>query len=177
MNAWFLFECIYDVCLNDFFFLWENVFMKFWTFSFWKCIYECMIFFLNACMSEWFYFILWENAFMKFWAFSFWKCIYECMIFFECIYSVCWMILFYFMRKCIYEILDFFFLKIPLWMDDFFWIYFCFLFICTHAYFFFENAYINGIFGNAYTMYEILEKCIGDFVNAYVDIHKLILFL
>jgi len=70
------------------------------------------------------------------------------------------------------------FLKIHLWMDDFFWIYFCFLFICMHAYiFFFENAYINGIFGNAYTMYEILEKCIRDFVNAYVDIHKLILFL
>jgi len=42
---------------------------------------------------------------------------------------------------------------------------------------FFENAYINVIFGNAYTMYEILEKCIRDFVNAYIDIHKLILFL
>jgi len=41
----------------------------------------------------------------------------------------------------------------------------------------FENACINEIFGNAYTMYEILEKCITDFVNAYIDIYKLILFL
>jgi len=82
MNAWFLFECIYDVCLNDFF-LWENAFMKFWTFSFWKCIYEFMIFF---------------NAYIVY----------------------VWMILFYFMRKCIYEILDFFFLIVHLWMDDFF---------------------------------------------------------
>jgi len=41
----------------------------------------------------------------------------------------------------------------------------------------FENVFINGIFGNTYMMYEILEKCITDFVNAYIDIHKLILLL
>jgi len=34
---------------------------------------------------------------------------------------------------------------------------------------FFENAYINGTFGNAYTMYEMLEKYIKYFVNAYID--------
>ena len=156
MNAWFLFECIYDVCLNDFFW-WENVFMKFWTFSFWKCIFECMIlfnayivhvwkifskkmllwmhdFFLNAYMMYvWMIFccekmhllnlglFLFENTFMNAW------------FFFNAYIVYVWMILFYFMRKWIYEILDFFFLKIHLWMDDFFWIYFCFLFICMHA--------------------------------------------
>jgi len=41
----------------------------------------------------------------------------------------------------------------------------------------FENSYINGIFRNAYTMYEILENCVTDFSNTYIDIHKLILFL
>jgi len=143
MNAWFLFECIYDVCLNNFF-LWENEFMKSWTFSFWKWIYECMIFF---------------NAYIMY----------------------VWMILFYFMRRCIYEILDFFFLKMHLWMHGFFgFIFVFFSYVCMHN--FFENTYINEIFGNAYTMYEILEKCIryfvnAYFVNAYVDIHKLILFL
>jgi len=42
---------------------------------------------------------------------------------------------------------------------------------------FIENAYMYGIFRNAYTMYEILEKCIRDFVNEYIDVHNLILFL
>jgi len=28
---------------------------------------------------------------------------------------------------------------------------------------------MNEIFENAYTMYEILEKCIRDFVTAYID--------
>jgi len=41
----------------------------------------------------------------------------------------------------------------------------------------FENAYMNEIFGNAYTMYGILENCVTDFANTYIDIHKLILFL
>jgi len=89
------------------FFLWENAFMKSWTFSFWKCIYECMIFFNayivhvwkifsknNAFMNAWFLFeyiydvclndfFLWENAFMKSWTFCFWKYIYEWMIFLD----------------------------------------------------------------------------------------------
>ena len=42
---------------------------------------------------------------------------------------------------------------------------------------FFENAYMNEIFRNAYTMYKILEKCIRDFVNEYIDVYNLILFL
>ena len=46
-----------------------------------------------------------------------------------------------------------------------------------HKFFFFENAYINEIFENAYIMYKIPEKCIRDFVNAYIDIYKPILFL
>jgi len=36
---------------------------------------------------------------------------------------------------------------------------------------------MNGIFGNAYTIDKIIEKCIRDFVNAHIDVHKLILFL
>jgi len=30
---------------------------------------------------------------------------------------------------------------------------------------------MNEIFENAYMMYKILEKCIRDFVNAYIDVH------
>ena len=91
-------------------------------------------FFLNAYMMYvWMIFFLWENAFMKSWTFSFWKCIYECMIFFNAyIVHVC-KILFYFMRRCIYEILDFFFLKIHLWMDGFFgFIFVFFSYVCMH---------------------------------------------
>jgi len=44
-------------------------------------------------------------------------------------------------------------------------------------FFFFLNAYMNGIFENTYMIYEILEKFIRDYVNADIDVHKLNLFL
>jgi len=119
MNAWIFFkrctygymiffECIYSACLKDFF--WKR-----------KYFYECMIFLIyiyDVCLNE---FFLWENAFMKFSNYSFWKYIYECRIFVWNTYIMyVWMILFYFMRKYIDEILDFFFSKMHLWMYDFF---------------------------------------------------------
>jgi len=67
-----------------FFFLWENAFMKFWTFSFWKCIYECMIFFNAYIVHVWKIFSK-KNAFMNAW-FLF-ECIYK-WNFWECIYDV-----------------------------------------------------------------------------------------
>jgi len=69
------FDCIYDVCLNEFF-LCEK--MHLWNFGI-------------------FYF---ENAFIMH------------DFFLECIYNVCMND--FFMRKYIYEILDFFFLKMHL---------------------------------------------------------------
>jgi len=192
MNVWFFLECIYNVCVNDFI-----LFMR-------KCIYEILDF-LFLTMHLWMYdffwnayimyvymilFYLWENTIMKFWTFCFWKCNYEILdflflkmhlwmydFFLECIYNVCLNDFILFYEKMHLWNFGFFLFENTFMNGWFFWIYFCFLFICMHAYFFFENAYINGIFGNAYTMYEILEKCIRDFVNAYVDIHKLILFL
>jgi len=87
MHLW-----MYDFFLNAYImYVWMIFFMKFWTFSFWKCIYECMIFFNAYIMYVWMIF-LWENAFMKFWTFSFSKCIYECMIFFNAYIMYVWMI-------------------------------------------------------------------------------------
>jgi len=34
---------------------------------------------------------------------------------------------------------------------------------------FFESVYINGTFGNACTIYKMLEKYIKYVVNAYID--------
>jgi len=72
----------------------------------------------------------------------------------------------FFMRKYIYEFMIFlrFIFVFLIWMH-------------AKKKLLFENVFINGIFGNTYMMYEILEKCITDFVNAYIDIHKLILLL
>jgi len=109
-----------------YFILWENALMKFWTFSFWKCIYKCMIFFWNAYIIYVWMIFLWENAFMKFWIFSFRKCIYKCMIFF----------------------LDLFLFSFN-------------MYACIN---FFENAYINGIFGmhvrNSRKMHKRFCECI-----------------
>jgi len=103
-------------CMFEYFFLWENAFMKFWTFSFWKCIYECMIFFeyiYSVCLNDFILFyekmhlwnfglFLFEDTFMNGWFFSdlflfsfhmyaciifFWECIYK-WNFWECIYDV-----------------------------------------------------------------------------------------
>jgi len=67
----FCFECIYNVCLNDFILFMRKCIYEILTFCFWKCIYECMIFFLeciyNVCLND---FIL----FMR-------KCIYEILDF------------------------------------------------------------------------------------------------
>jgi len=95
-------------------------------------------------MSEWFYFILWENAFMNAWFFLNAYIVYV------------WMILFYFMRKCIYEILDFFFLKIHLWMDDFF---------CGFIFIFFSYVYMHNIFWECTYKWNFLE-CVYDVRNS-----------
>ena len=146
MNVWFFLECIYNVCLNDF--LWKNAFMKFWTFSFWKCIYECMNFskcIYNICMNDFFYekIHLWRRDFFNAYI------MHERIFFWKNVFMNAWFFL------------DLFgsFLNMDAWII------------------FFENAYINEIFENAYMMYKIPEKCIRDFVNAYIDIYKLILFL
>jgi len=125
-------------------------------------------------MFEWFYFILWENTLMKFWTFSFWKCIYKCMIlFFECIYNLC--LNGFFNEKMHLQNFGLFlfenaFMNIWFFLDLFlfsFYMYPCinFFWECIYKWNFWE------------CMYKILEKCIRDFVNAYIDICKLILFL
>jgi len=124
-----------------------------------KCFYECMIFLIAYMMYVWMKFFLWENAFMKFWNFFFWKCIYNAWFFLECIYNVC-------LNDFIYEILDFLFLKMHLWMYDFFfWMHiqcmseWCFLFyekmhLWNFRLFVFENAFMNAwFFLNAYIIY------------------------
>jgi len=97
------------------------------------------------------------------WNFFMRECIYWMHeIFFECVYDVCLKEFVLWENSC---------------MIFFFWEYF-FEYRCMHKKnSFFENAYMNEIFRNAYTMYEILEKCIRDFVNEYIDVHNLILFL
>jgi len=143
----YFFYCIYDVCLNDFFFLWENAFMKFVcicnvclndVFYFMKkCIYEILDF-LFLKMHLWMYdfflnayiMYVWMIFFMEFWTFSFWKCIYECMIFFNAYIMYVWMIFLWenaFMKfltfsfwKCIYECMIFFECIYNVCMNDFF---------------------------------------------------------
>jgi len=61
-----------------YFILWKNEFMKFLTFSFWKYIYEWMIFFLDL-----FLFSFHMYACIIF----FWECIYK-WNFWECVYDV-----------------------------------------------------------------------------------------
>jgi len=93
----------------DFLFL-ENAYMIYVWMNAW-------IFSENALMNTWFFF----NAYIvHVWKiFSKRKYFYECMISFWmhiwCMFE--WF--FFFVRKCIYEILDFFFLK----MHDFFWMH------------------------------------------------------
>jgi len=115
------FECIYDLCLNDFFcekmnlwnfgiFLFENTFINAWFFL--ECIY-------NVCLNDFILFyekihwwnfglFLFENAFINA-RFCFWNA-----------YIIYLWMIFFLMRKCIYKILDFFFSKMHLWIYDFF---------------------------------------------------------
>jgi len=75
------------------------------------------------------------------------------------------------MSKCI------FYEKIYLWIHGFFRFIFVFLNMDVCKKNIIWEWYINGIFENTYTMYEILENCVTDFAITYIDIHKLILFL
>jgi len=99
-----------------------------------------MKFFLNSyIIYAWMKFFLWENAFI------------ECMKLFSNAYMM-------------YVWMNFFYEKMYAWC------FFSRIFFFEYEYMhkkssFFENAYMNGIFRNAYTMYEILKKCIRDFVN------------
>ena len=138
--------------------MFERFFLK-------KCFYECMIsFWMHIwCMFEWFFF-LWENAFMKSWTFSFWKCIYECMIFFNAYIVHVWMN--FLMRKYIYEILDFFFLKMHLWMHEFFLNAYI-----MHVWKIFSKKKENA-FMNAWFLFEcIYDVCLNDFFFIYEKIH------
>jgi len=101
-----------------------------------------------------------ENAFMN--ALLFFECIYN-------VYNVCMYVwIFFFIRKCIHEILDFFFLKMHLWMHDFFlnayimyimYVLMIFFYGKIHLwrrdfFFLFENAFMNAwFFLNAYNFF------------------------
>ena len=151
MNAWFFLECIYNVCPNDFIlfmrkyiyeildFLFLKMHLWMYDFFFWNAyiMYVWMIFYEK--MHLWnFGLFLFENAFMNVW------------FFLECIYNVC--VNDFFMRKCIYEILNFFFLKMHLWMHDFFY----------------EKIHLwRRDFFNAYIMHERIFFWKNVFMNAW----------
>ena len=85
-----------------FFFLWENAFMKSWTFSFWKYIYEWMIF------LDLFFFSFHMYACII----CFWECIYK-WNFWKCVYDV---------RNSRYSQADFVPLKIQAWKSIFYFL-------------------------------------------------------
>ena len=144
------------------FFLWENAFMKSWTFSFWKWIYECMIFFeciYSVSLNDFILFYekmhLWnfglfllENTFMNGWffldLFLFSFHMYAHIFFLECIYKWNFWECVYDVRnsrkvykrfcECIrrYSQADFVSLKIQAWKSIFYFLSNFLFFLITH---------------------------------------------
>jgi len=92
---------------------------------------------------------------------------------------------FYFMRKCIYEILDFFFLKMHLWMYVFCWnVYIMYVGIFfyekMHSWnfglFLFENAFMNGWFFFE-CIYNVYNVCMDDFFYGKIHLWRRDFFL
>jgi len=119
MNEWMheFFQKMH-LWIHDFFnayivHVWKIYFWKknLWMHDFFDCIYD-------VCLNE--FFFCEKMHLWNFGIFSFENAFIMHDFFLECIYNVCLNDFTLFMRKCIYEILDFLFLKMHLWMYDFF---------------------------------------------------------
>jgi len=171
MNAWIFsedalmndfFECIYSACLKDFFSK-KNVFVNAWFFlmHIW-CMFEWILFFCEK-MHLWnFGIFLFENTFINAW-FCFWNAciIYVWMIFFNEKMHLQNFGLFLFENA---------FMNVWFFLDL---LLFSFNMYACIILFFFENAYIHGIFGNAYID---ISSWFCSFENTYMKIYFLFSF-